>query len=115
MIGNTKEEHLESLEWFVKQPVIFGVVACQYFLILRRKYPYEFIHLMRQYRANKESHLKVDLADLALRYAICEVNNMYAKLNDFLIHAPTSEEQKKEFNKLVEKLQALLQKQKHDN
>lgn len=108
----SKEEHLSTLEWFVKQPKLGGLVPSQHFLVLQRRYPLEYVLLMKLHRGDRSPvH---DIVDSCLPARINEVNELYFKLHEYLLQTG-KKARDDSIEVVVGKLKMLLEKQAREN
>jgi hypothetical protein len=109
VIGENREKDLAQLETFVKREKLAGQIAHLFYHHLRVVYPLEFIHLARKHNKSNAGH------QYYIQQAKEQINRAYGKMNIYLITPPESEEQIKEFEYVVRKLQQLLIKQNKEN
>ena len=107
-----KEEQLKTLERFVKLPKLGGTVASQHFLVLRQKFPLEFVLFMKRHRAARPP--ANDIVDSCLSSGINEVNKLYSQLHDYMLRTDKKAGDSS-IDRVVEKLEYLLEKQAREN
>ena len=109
---NQKQEEIEMLEEFVKLGYITGGGRTNLFDRLASAHPYEFIQFMKRHRRSEKNGTRLHNAFVA--------TSMKVKLNEsilqkFLVLPPQSDEETERFNKAVEMLEELLNKQTMNN
>jgi len=109
MIGKNRGEDLNQLENLVKREKLAGYIVHHFYYHLRSMYPLEFIYLARKHNKSSAGHLSY------IQEAKLQINKAYGLMNKYLIIPPETQEQIKEFEYVVRKLQQLLIKQNKEN
>ena len=115
MIGKDKQEDLDRLTRFILEPIVFGIVSLHWYSSLRTTYPFQFIQLMEEHRNFKKEPNEIEIDDLRIKGAIKLVNRLYFDFKKYLIDPPENENQKKDLDKIINKLEDLLLKQNKEN
>jgi len=108
-ISKDRLEDLRHLEHFVKELKVSGSVSNLWYHSLRAAYPFEFIYLAKKYNKSDSGQKRL------VQEAINLLNKNYARLKHYLTDPPETEEEKKEFDKVVNTLEGLLLKQNSAN
>ena len=115
MIGKDKQEDLDHLRRFILEPILFGYFTHLWYGGLRTTYPFQFIQLMEEHRNFKKEPKEIKSDDHRIKEAIQLVNRLYFDFKKYIIHPPENEGQRKDFDRIINKLEDLLLKQNKEN
>lgn len=107
MIENDRESDLRSLESYVKNDA-HGFASHQFYRMLRTKYPFSFVALLKKYNKPKSNELGLLewLKEVELRIKKAEISKtaLYEIFSNYMISPPLSDYQKNEFILTIERL-----------
>jgi len=116
MIGKDKrQQELERLEKFIREPKISGYVAHMWFSSLRNKYPFQYLQLLQKHRDTSKDPEELQVYEDKIFAAIYWINGMKESFNKYIIMPPEDEDQEREFDMLISRLEELLLKQNKEN
>jgi hypothetical protein len=116
MIGKDKrQQELQRLEKFILEPKISGYITHLWFSSLRNKYPLQYLQLLQKHHQSINDQDELKKNDDSIHAAIYWINGMKASLNKFILMPPVDDDQKREFDMLINRLEELLLKQNKEN
>jgi hypothetical protein len=116
MIGkDKKQQDLDQLERFILEPKISEYFTHLWYSSLRNKYPFQYLQLLKKHRNGKKDSIELEVDDDRINVAINWLSSMRALLNKYIIVPPEDDDQNREFDMLITRLEELLLKQNKEN
>ena len=116
MIGkDKKQQDLDRLERFILEPKISEYFTHLWYSSLRNKYSFQYLQLLKKHRNAKKDPTELEVDDDMINAAINWISSMKAGLNKYIIMPPEDDDQKREFDMLITRLEELLLKQNKEN